>query len=129
MLHRIDIMGRLTGDPELRRTQSGTAVTSFTLAVERDIKNSGERQTDFIDVVAWGNTAEFVSKYFAKGQTAVVTGRLQFREWTDRNGGKRRSAEVLAESVYFGGGKANERAKIEPGFEDISDEFDDELPF
>ena len=129
MLNRIDIMGRLTGDPELRRTQSGTAVTSFTLAVERDIKNSGERQTDFIDVVAWRNTAEFVSKYFAKGQTAVVTGRLQFREWTYRNGGKRRSAEVLAESVYFGGGKANERAKIEPGFEDISDEFDDELPF
>ena len=129
MLNRIDIMGRLTGDPELRRTQSGTAVTSFTLAVERDIKNSGERQTDFIDVVAWRNTAEYVSKYFAKGQTAVVTGRLQFREWTDRNGGKRRSAEVLAESVYFGGGKANERAKIEPGFEDISDEFDDELPF
>lgn len=103
MLNKIVIMGRLTRDPELRRTQSGTAVTSFSLAVDRDFKSqSGEKETDFIDVVAWRNTAEFVSKYFAKGRMAVVEGRLQIRDWTDRDGGKRRSAEVVAENVYFG---------------------------
>ncbi len=106
MLNKIIIMGRLTRDPELRRTGSGTAVTSFSLAVDRDFKSqSGEKETDFIDVVAWRNTAEFVSKYFTKGRMAVVEGRLQIRDWTDQNGGKRRSAEVVAENVYFGDSK------------------------
>ena len=106
MLNRIVLMGRLTRDPELRRTQSGTAVTSFSIACDRDFKSqSGEKETDFIDVVAWRNTAEFVSKYFAKGRMAVVEGRLQIRDWTDREGGKRRSAEVVADNVYFGDSK------------------------
>ena len=103
MLNHIVLMGRLTRDPELRRTGSGTAVASFTLAVDRDFKNqSGEKETDFIDIVAWRNTAEYVSKYFTKGRMAVVTGRLQIRNWTDKEGGKRRSAEVVADNVYFG---------------------------
>jgi single-strand DNA-binding protein len=103
MLNKIILMGRLTKDPELRRTQSGTAVTSFSLAVDRDFKSqSGEKETDFIDIVAWRQTAEFVSKYFTKGRMAVVEGRLQLRDWTDREGGKRRSAEVVADNVYFG---------------------------
>ena len=106
MLNKIIIMGRLTRDPELRRTQSGTAVTSFSLAVDRDFKSqSGEKETDFIDIVAWRGTAEFVSKYFTKGRMAVVEGRLQIRDWTDRDGGKRRSAEVIADNVYFGDSK------------------------
>ena len=106
MLNKIILMGRLTRDPELRRTQSGTAVTSFSLAVDRDFKSQGgDKETDFIDVVAWRNTAEFVSKYFTKGRMAVVEGRLQIRDWTDRDGGKRRSAEVIAENVYFGDSK------------------------
>ena len=106
MLNKIVIMGRLTRDPELRRTGSGTAVTSFSLAVDRDFKSqSGEKETDFIDVVAWRQTAEFVSKYFTKGRMAVVEGRLQLRDWTDKDGGKRRSAEVVAENVYFGDSK------------------------
>ena len=106
MLNRIVLMGRLTRDPELRRTQSGTAVTSFTLAVDRDFKNAdGTKDTDFIDVVAWRNTAEFVSKYFSKGRMAVVEGRLQLRDWTDKDGNKRRNAEVLAENIYFGDAK------------------------
>jgi single-strand DNA-binding protein len=107
MLNHIELMGRLTRDPELRRTQSGLAVASFTLAVDRDFasKDGGERQTDFIDIVAWRNTAEFVSKYFSKGRMAVVTGRLQIRDWTDKDGGKRRSAEVVADNVYFGDSK------------------------
>ena len=107
MLNRIILMGRLTRDPELRHTQSGTAVASFSLAVDRDFKSrdSGEKATDFIDIVAWRNTAEFVSKYFTKGRMAVVEGRLQIRDWTDRDGGKRRSAEVVADNVYFGDSK------------------------
>lgn len=106
MLNKIIIMGRLTRDPELRRTGSGTAVTSFSLAVDRDFKSqSGEKETDFIDVVAWRSTAEFVSKYFTKGRMAVVEGRLQIRDWTDKEGGKRRSAEVIADQVYFGDSK------------------------
>ena len=107
MLNRIILMGRLTRDPELRHTQQGTAVASFTLAVDRDFKgrDSSERATDFIDIVAWRNTADFVSKYFTKGRMAVVEGRLQIREWTDRDGGKRRSAEVIADHVYFGDSK------------------------
>ena len=103
MLNKIILMGRLTRDPELRRTGSGTAVTSFSLAVDRDFKSqSGEKETDFIDIVAWRSTAEFVSKYFTKGRMAVVEGRLQLRDWTDRDGNKRRSAEVVADNVYFG---------------------------
>lgn len=107
MLNHINIMGRLTRDPELRRTGSGTAVASFTLAVDRDFadKQSGEKETDFIDCVAWRNTAEFVSKYFSKGRMAVVSGRLQIRSWTDKEGNKRRTAEVLADHVYFGDSK------------------------
>ena len=106
MLNRIVLMGRLTRDPELRRTQSGTAVTSFSIACDRDFKSqSGEKETDFIDIVAWRGTAEFVSKYFTKGRMAVVEGRLQIRDWTDNNGGKRRSAEVIADNIYFGDSK------------------------
>ena len=106
MLNKIFLMGRLTRDPELRRTQSGTAVTSFSLAVDRDFKSqSGEKETDFIDIVAWRSTAEFVSKYFTKGRMAIVEGRLQLREYTDRDGNKRRAAEVVADNVYFGDSK------------------------
>ena len=104
MLNHITIMGRLTRDPELRYTQSQTPVASFTLAVDRDFggRDGGEKQTDFIDCVAWRQTAEFVSKYFTKGRMAVVSGRLQIRDWTDREGGKRRSAEVVVDNMYFG---------------------------
>ena len=107
MLNHIVIMGRLTRDPELRRTGSGIAVTSFTVAVDRDFgKNeNGERETDFIDCVAWRQTGEFVSKYFTKGRMAVVSGRLQIRSWTDKEGNKRRAAEVVADNVYFGDSK------------------------
>lgn len=106
MLNKIIAMGRLTKDPELRRTQSGTSVTSFSIAVDRDFKGqNGEKETDFIDIVAWKGTAEYVSKYFSKGRMAVVVGRLQLRDWNDRDGNKRRSAEVIAESVYFGDSK------------------------
>ena len=104
MLNHITIMGRLTRDPELRRTGSGIAVASFSLAVDRDYspRDGGERETDFIDCVAWRQTGEFVSKYFTKGRMAVVSGRLQIRGWTDKDGNKRRSAEVVADNVYFG---------------------------
>ena len=106
MLNKIILMGRLTRDPELRRTGSGTAVTSFSLAVDRDFKSqSGEKETDFIDIVAWRNTAEFVSKYFTKGRMAVVEGRLQTRDWTDREGGKRVATEIVADNIYFGDSK------------------------
>ena len=102
-------MGRLTRDPELRRTGSGTAVTSFSLACDRDFKSqSGEKETDFIEVVAWKNTAEFVSKYFSKGRMAVVEGRLQIRDWTDKAGNKRTTAEVVADNVYFADSKRSE---------------------
>ena len=105
MLNHIVLMGRLTRDPELRRTGSGIAVASFSLAVDRDFgssANNGEKETDFIDIVAWRNTAEFVSKYFTKGRMAVVEGRLQIRAWQDKEGNNRRSAEVVADNVYFG---------------------------
>ena len=107
MLNHIVVMGRLTRDPELRRTGSGVAVTSFTVAVDRDFGNrdNGERETDFIDCVAWRQTGEFVSKYFAKGRMAVVSGRLQIRNWTDKEGNKRRTAEIVADNVYFGDSK------------------------
>ena len=104
MLNHIVIMGRLARDPELRRTQSGVPVASFRLAVDRDFKdkNTGERGTDWIDVVAWRATGEFVSRYFTKGRMAVVEGRLQIRPYTDRDGNKRTAAEVVAENIYFG---------------------------
>ena len=107
MLNHIVIMGRLTRDPELRRTGSGVAVASFSLAVDRDFspKDGSERETDFIDCVAWRQTGEFVSKYFTKGRMAVVSGRLQIRSWTDKDGNKRRTAEVVADNVYFGDSK------------------------
>ena len=109
MLNHITIMGRLTRDPELRRTGSGIAVASFTVAVDRDFGNreGGERETDFIDCVAWRQTGEFVSKYFTKGSMAVVSGRLQIRSWADKDGNKRRTAEVVADNVYFGESKRN----------------------
>ena len=104
MLNHITIMGRLTRDPELRRTGSGVAVASFSLAVDRDFggRDGGEKETDFIDCVAWRQTGEFVSKYFTKGRMIVVSGRLQIRSWTDKDGNKRRTAEVVADNVYFG---------------------------
>lgn len=107
MLNHITIMGRLTRDPELRRTGSGKAVASFTVAVDRDFsgKDSGEKETDFIDVVAWRQTGEFVSKYFTKGRMIVVSGRLQIRGWTDKDGNKRKTAEVVADNCYFGDSK------------------------
>lgn len=110
MLNHITIMGRLTSNPELRRTGSGVAVTSFTLAVDRDFgpKDGGEKETDFIDCVAWRQTGEFVEKYFKKGSMAVASGRLQIRNWTDKDGNKRRSAEILADNVYFGDSKKAE---------------------
>jgi single-strand DNA-binding protein len=132
MLNRIIVMGRITRDPELRRTNSGTAVASFTVAVDRDFKSqSGEKETDFIDIVVWRNTAEFVSKYFSKGRMAVVEGRLQLRDWTDKNGNKRRSAEIVADNVYFADSKRDggDTAQSEPqgGFSEIADDGD--LPF
>ena len=107
MLNHITIMGRLTRDPELRRTGSGVAVASFTVAVDRDFggRDGGERETDFIDCVAWRQTGQFVSNYFTKGSMIVVSGRLQIRSWTDKEGNKRRSAEVVADNVYFGESK------------------------
>ena len=132
-------MGRLTRDPELRRTGSGTAVSSFSIAVDRDFKGQGgEKEADFIDIVAWRNTAEFVSKYFTKGRMAVVEGRLQIRDWKDKEGNNRRSAEVVADNVYFGDSKRDGDAvggsytggqtAQSGGFNEI-DEDDGELPF
>ena len=128
MLNHITLMGRLTRDPELRYTQSNTPVASFTLAVDRDY--GSEKQTDFIDCVAWKHTAEFVSKYFSKGSMAVVSGRLQLRDWTDRDGSKRRSAEVVADNIYFGEQKRS-NADAAPG-NTFTEEYgidDGDLPF
>ena len=118
MLNHIVIMGRLTKDPELRRTGSGVAVTSFTLAVDRDFapKDGGEKETDFIDCTAWRQTGEFVSKYFTKGRMAVVSGRLQIRVWTDKDGNKRRNAEIVADNVYFGDSKKDDTDSSYVGF-------------
>lgn len=137
MLNHITIMGRFTKDPELRRTQSGTGVASFTLAVERDFadKSSGEKETDFIDCVAWHKTADFVEKYFSKGRVAVVSGRLQIRTWTDKEGNKRRNAEVVASDVYFGDSKKDVGDKFEATRKNQTQDYavmdgdDDELPF
>ena len=110
MLNHVVIMGRLTRDPELRRTGSGIAVASFSVAVDRDFggRDGGEKETDFIDCVAWRQTGEFVSKYFTKGRMIVVSGRLQIRSWTDKDGNKRRTAEVVADNCYFGDSKRDE---------------------
>ena len=131
MLNNIVIMGRLTRDPELRRTSSGVAVASFTLACERDFAAQGaDKETDFVDIVAWRSTAEFVSKYFTKGRMAVVSGRLQIRNWQDKEGNKRRSAEILADHIYFGEGKKDGAETYEPqgGFSEITGD-DPDLPF
>ena len=137
MLNKIIIMGRLTADPELRRTGTGVAVTSFTLAVERDYssREGGEKETDFIDCVAWRNTGEFVAKHFAKGRMAIVSGRLQIRGYTDKDGNKRRVAEVIADSVYFGESKNSAAAGNTDPFVTPAQSFaaievpDYELPF
>lgn len=130
MLNTITIMGRLTKDPELRYTDSGTAAASFALACDRDFKDkNGQKETDFIDVVAWRNTAEFVTKYFTKGRMAVVSGRLQIRVWQDKDGKNRRSAEVVAENIYFGDSK-QEMPKITPHDDyALLDDEEGELPF
>ncbi len=129
MLNKIIIMGRMTRDPELRRTQSGTVVTSFTLAADRDFKGqNGEKETDFIDCVAWRNTAEFAAKYFTKGRMAVVEGRLQLRDWTDKDGNKHRAAEVIADSIYFADSQKRENHDA-PVAEFSEVEDDGDLPF
>lgn len=133
MLNHVVLMGRLTRDPELRRTQTGTPVASFSLAVDREF---GEKETDFIDIVAWRNTAEFVSKYFSKGRMAVASGRLQVRSWQDKDGANRRSTEVIADSVYFADSKRKDSDEVDvpympletQDFQDI-EESDGELPF
>lgn len=148
MLNSIVLMGRLTRDPELRHTQSGTSVTSFTLAVDRDFQSKGgEKETDFIDITAWRNTAEFVANYFAKGRMAIVKGRLEIQKYTDRDGNNRQKAVVVADDVYFGDSKKSEgqsggqsggqsynnqgyggtAAGSPGGFQEIED--DGELPF
>lgn len=129
MLNRIIIMGRLTRDPELRHTQSDTTVTSFTLAVDRDFKGEdGKRATDFIDIVAWRDAAEFVAKYFIKGRMAIVEGRLQLRDWKDKDGNARRSAEVIADNVYFGDSKRDSGAAEDSLGNVAPEELEDDLP-
>lgn len=129
MLNICTLMGRLTRDPELRYTQSGTPVASFTLAVDDDYTGKdGNKTTQFIDCVAWRQTGEFVSKYFSKGSMAVVSGSLQLRDWTDRDGNKRRNAEVNVEHIYFGESKKAESTQSQQGFQELSDD-DGELPF
>ena len=148
MLNHITIMGRLTRDPELRRTGSGVAVASFTVAVDRDFsgKDDGEKETDFIDCVAWRHTGEFVSKYFSKGRMIVVSGRLQIRNWTDKEGNKRRSAEIVADNCYFGDSKKSDSSGDSGSYQneyqgsgysqqppqndfDLLDDDDGQLPF
>lgn len=130
MLNQIVIMGRLGKDPELRRTQSGVAVATFNVAVDRDFKDkaTGQRATDWITCVAWRSTAEFVEKYFAKGSQVLVAGRLQMRDWTDKDGNKRISAEVQAENVYFAGAKIEGGRRELPEFE-VMDDDDQDMPF
>ena len=129
MLNRIIIMGRLTRDPELRRTQNSTAVASFTLAVDRDFKGEdGKRATDFIDIVAWRAVAEFVAEYFTKGRMAIVEGRLQLRDWKDKDGNARRSAEVIADNVYFGDSKRDSGAAEDSLGNVAPEELEDDLP-
>lgn len=141
-LNHIALMGRLTRDPELKHIPSGVAVTTFTLAVERDYAEGGEKKTDFVEIVTWRNTAEFAAKYVSKGQQIVVSGRLQIRDWTDKEGGKRKTAEVVADNVYFAEGKKKDTGAaerntasavgysraVEADFSEI-DDSDPELPF
>lgn len=139
MLNVVTISGRLVRDPELRHTNSGKSVCSFTLAVDRDFKNNGEKETDFIDCVSWGNTADFVSRYAEKGRMLIASGRLQIREWTDKEGNKRRNAEVITSNVYFGDSKKKTaQEEQEQNFEKLAgamdgfaeiDPADGELPF
>lgn len=147
MLNRVSLMGRLTADPELRHTQTGTAVANFRIAVERDFKDkeTGEKKSDFINIVAWRSTAEFVSRFFTKGRMAIVDGKLQVREYTDKDGNRRYAVEVVADSVYFGdskkdsaGGGDREPYPYQPpqtggeshdAFADITDSDDGDLPF
>lgn len=130
MLNHITLAGRLTADPELRRTQSGIAVASFNLAVDQDYKNqNGDRGVDFIPIVAWRNTAEFAEKYFEKGQMAIVSGRLTSRHYEDKNGNKRTAYEVVANSIYFAGSKQKSESDAAPQtFSDLPDD-DSDLPF
>ena len=137
MLNKVVIMGRLCATPELRRTQNGTPVVSFCVAVDRDFKDkqTGEKVTDFVDIVAWQKTAEMVAQYFGKGQMIIVSGRLQIREWTDQEGNRHKTAEVIADSVYFGEPKRSNNGDVgalqdrisAAGFTEIED--DDKLPF
>ena len=142
MLNKIFIMGRMVRDPELRRTQNGTAVTGFTLAVDRDFKDKdGEKIADFIDCVAWRTTAEFIAKSFAKGRMAVVEGRLQVRDFKDKDGNPRRASEVQVDNIYFGDSKPQSNGSYSPyaaqvamsnsapAFEEVEDDSDSELPF
>lgn len=138
MLNHIVLMGRLTRDPELRQTGSGISVASFTIAVDRDYAAQGaEKETDFVDIVAWRGTADFVSKYFAKGRMAVVSGRLQIRDWQDKEGNKRRSAEVVADNIYFGESKKDSQGSSSTQSDEPAqstdfaplDDDDSELPF
>lgn len=131
-LNRVDLMGRLTADPDLRKTQSGIDVASFTLAVDRDYKSQdGQRETDFINCVAWRGTADFIDRNFAKGQMAVVTGSLQVRSFTDKEGKKRTATEVMVDNVYFAGQKQSNNSGYgkagTPEYTEIDD--DGELPF
>ncbi len=136
MLNRITLMGRLTRDPELRHTANNIPVASFTLAVERDFRDkaNGEKVSDFIDIVAWRQTGEFAAKYFSKGRLAVVEGRLQMRDWQDKDGNKRRNAEVVADNIYFADSKKDDgntyahQSPTQPEFAELSD-VDGELPF
>lgn len=140
MLNKIFLQGRMTRDPELRHTQSGTAVASFTLAVDRDFKNqNGDKEADFVNCVAWKGTAEFVSRFFEKGRMAVIEGRLQSRKYTDKDGNNRVAYEIVASSIYFGDSKkesdpldklADDAAPVsEPNFEEIDEEGPEPLPF
>lgn len=140
MLNKIILMGRLGRDPEVRYTQSGTPVASFSLAVDRDFVDqaTGRRHTDWIEVVAWNAKAKFAQQYFCKGQLAVVEGRLQIRDWTDKEGAKRRTAEVVADQIYFAGaktappseGNADERSLPAPPAQEFAEQGDEgELPF
>ena len=134
MLNKIIIMGRLTRDPEMRHTQTGTSVASLTLACARDFKTqNGEKETDFVDVVVWGTTAEFAANYFTKGRMAIVDGRLQFRDWQDKYGNKRKTAEVVADRMYFGDskqeGKQESKKQTAPAEDFCEIEDDGDLPF
>lgn len=135
MLNHITIMGRITKDIELRRTPAGVAVASFTVAVDRDFNQNGQKETDFIDCVAWRGTGEFVERNFSKGKMIVVSGRLQIRKWEDKNGNKRNSAEIVADNVYFGDSKKDAGEKYEAAMTGQTQDYAvldgdcDDLPF